>query len=349
MVLVAGLDASAGLAGTLPTFDQLHELDRRIERHRVAASRLSRAIDRWEQQFDGTVKEGELADRAKAKLQGRVARRLIAWERIHRTIRRQTPFWEAGRGADLGRLLRGPELESLAKQRELVATIGRLEGEVAEPADLVGRRAELTVELAQHEAAGQAAEAGKRDVVEGADAKEEGVDRQLEAAEKKLEGSLTRLIEHKTGEDFHRRKGTLLPPVSVDPVQGFGQRKQEHSMTYVRHTGLTYAVDPGTSVKSTAGGLVVFAERFAGYGRLVIVDHGDDYHSLYAHLSEMAVDVGDEVERGTPVGASGQSGSLDGPKLYFELRHDERPIDPAPWFLRRKEPSSADEEGAGEE
>ncbi len=338
-VLGALVFTGAGaLAGTPSPFAELRELDRRAERHRIEARRLERTIDRWDRSLEGTVREGRLAEQAVSRLRRKVARRLVAWEKIHRTTRRRSHRWKPGEGRDLRELLSGPELETLREQRQTVDAIGRLREQTAKPAVLMTERARLTVELAQHRASEETAEAEGDEVV--AESRAERRDEQIEAAmrqsQRQLEKTLEQLIEHQTGEDFHRRKGTLLPPVATEPTETFGRKKQENSVTYVRHTGLTYRVDEGTEVKAVAGGLVVLAKRFEGYGNLVIVDHGDDYHSLYAHLEEIDVEVGGEIERGAKVGRSGATDSLDGPKLYFELRHEDEPIDPSPWFLRRE-------------
>ena len=79
---------------------------------------------------------------------------------------------------------------------------------------------------------------------------------------------------------------------------------------------------------------MVFADRFSGYGKMLIIDHGERYYTVYAHLSEFLKKTGDTVERGETVAAVGDSDSLAGAKLYFEMRKDGKSIDPAPWFRR---------------
>lgn len=340
---VAGLMAVGILAVRTATaepqsaFERLENLDRRMRHHDVVADSLAESLRRSAREAGVRVGGDDATGRAREKLERRATRRLTTWEQIHRRITRQAPFWSVGGARDLRHLLEGPERRSLSSVSDLFATIRKLRARLVEPTTLLRRRAELTVELAQHRASGDAARVEKEKVVESARGEEtERLEDQLDQSQRKLEESLEERIEHETGEDFHRRKGTLLPPVSDDPSHAFGTRKQDDSMTYVRHTGLTYGVESGSRVRATAEGIVVFAERLAGYGNLVIVDHGDGYHSLYAHLSEMSVEVGEELDRGGAIGVSGATDSLDGPKLYFELRHDERPIDPKPWFVQRK-------------
>ena len=78
-------------------------------------------------------------------------------------------------------------------------------------------------------------------------------------------------------------------------------------------------------------GTVAFADFFRGYGLMVVVDHGGKHHSLYAHLAENRVQAGDQVTAGQTIGTAGASG-LDGPGLYFEMRFQGKPVDPADWL-----------------
>ena len=76
---------------------------------------------------------------------------------------------------------------------------------------------------------------------------------------------------------------------------------------------------------------VAFAGYFKGFGRLVILDHGEGFYTLYAHLGGIGVSQGDEVEAGAQLGTVGDTGSVSRVKLYFELRFRGRPINPARW------------------
>jgi len=80
---------------------------------------------------------------------------------------------------------------------------------------------------------------------------------------------------------------------------------------------------------------VAFADWFQGYGRLAILDHGAGFFTLYAHLAELLVRAGQEVPAGQLIGTVGESGSLDGPQLYFEVRVRGKPEDPLAWLVPR--------------
>jgi len=98
--------------------------------------------------------------------------------------------------------------------------------------------------------------------------------------------------------------------------------------------GVDVEAPAGAPVRAIAPGRVVHAGWFKGYGNLVIVDHGEGYHTLVAHLASMQTAMGEEVDAGTVLGTVGDSGSLKGPYLYFEIREKGRPVDPRPWLGR---------------
>jgi hypothetical protein len=94
------------------------------------------------------------------------------------------------------------------------------------------------------------------------------------------------------------------------------------------HIGLDIAAEQWDPIAAVAGGTVVFAEWGGGYGNLVIVDHMNGWRSYYAHLTEIGVDVGQEVWQGETLGGAGTTGYSTGTHLHFELRYQGRPVDP---------------------
>jgi septal ring factor EnvC (AmiA/AmiB activator) len=81
-------------------------------------------------------------------------------------------------------------------------------------------------------------------------------------------------------------------------------------------------------------GKVVYADWFAGYGKVVILDHDAGYFTLYAHLSEIMVSINQDVTVGDDIGKVGETESLKGPYLYLELREKGVTVNPLPWFDR---------------
>ena len=104
-------------------------------------------------------------------------------------------------------------------------------------------------------------------------------------------------------------------------------------MTFNR--GIEIAAPEGKDIVAVAEGSVIYADWFKGYGRLIILDHGGGYFTLYAHASEVLIRPGESVSRGQVIGKVGDTGSLEGPQLYFELRHKGKPQDPLAWLQPR--------------
>ena len=98
------------------------------------------------------------------------------------------------------------------------------------------------------------------------------------------------------------------------------------------HTGIDVVLPYGTQVQATGPGLVVGSGWQPGYGWCVLVDHGDGFHTLYAHLSATAAAVGDSTMPGDVVGYSGSSGNSTGPHLHYEIWQDGQPVDPRPYM-----------------
>jgi murein DD-endopeptidase MepM/ murein hydrolase activator NlpD len=117
-------------------------------------------------------------------------------------------------------------------------------------------------------------------------------------------------------------------PVSGKVTSPFGWRASPYGRRREYHPGIDIAAPYGTPVSASGDGQVVFAGRDAGYGRMVIVDHGGVVETRYAHLSAIYVEEGERVRRGQVLGALGQSGRATGPHLHYEVRIADAPVDP---------------------
>ena len=131
---------------------------------------------------------------------------------------------------------------------------------------------------------------------------------------------------------FALLRGKLPYPVAGTIEVGFGRVVNPRFNTVTVQKGLDLRAPAGTPVRAVAPGRVAHAGWFKGYGNLVIVDHGDDYHTLVAHLASMSTAMGEEVQAGALLGTVGDTGSLKGPYLYFEVRERGRPVDPRAWL-----------------
>jgi len=98
--------------------------------------------------------------------------------------------------------------------------------------------------------------------------------------------------------------------------------------------GLSISVSENSPVTAVHWGKIVHNDTLRGFGRVVIIYHGDDYYSLYAFLSDTSVKLGQEVEKGEVIGAAGFYPKVNGPGLYFELRFHQKPINPEHWLAK---------------
>jgi septal ring factor EnvC (AmiA/AmiB activator) len=134
--------------------------------------------------------------------------------------------------------------------------------------------------------------------------------------------------------DVHKFRGLLDPPLSGRISAGFGSVVHPRFRTEVPHPGLDIEAPAGAPFHAVFDGTVVFAAWLRGYGLTAIVDHGGGVLSVYAHASVLLVAPGDAIARGQELGRVGDTGSLRGPLLYFEMRQDGEAVDPVGWLRR---------------
>jgi len=130
---------------------------------------------------------------------------------------------------------------------------------------------------------------------------------------------------------FDKARGAMVYPASGTLALRYGEIDEFG----VSSKGLTLLTRPGAVVVAPYDGQIEFAGPFKGYGQILIIQHGDGYHSLLAGLDRIDEAVGDWLVAGEPVGIMG-SGEPQ-PRLYLELRHNGQPINPLPWLATRDE------------
>jgi septal ring factor EnvC (AmiA/AmiB activator) len=145
----------------------------------------------------------------------------------------------------------------------------------------------------------------------------------------KLRDIFADIPQHLAGaEPFANLRGRLGWPLHGKIVERFGAAAEgEHASQ-----GVLIAAKDGSEVRAVSHGRVVYADWLRGYGLLLILDHGDGYLSLYGYNETLLKDVGDWVDANEAVATSGDSGGRRTAGLYFELRHDGKPVDPAVWL-----------------
>jgi septal ring factor EnvC (AmiA/AmiB activator) len=159
----------------------------------------------------------------------------------------------------------------------------------------------------------------------------------LQAAAVVLDDTIAAFNAQKTAQtpssgSFKALKGLLKMPVAGKIISLFGAyTNRTFNITNFRN-GIDIQALKGAEIQSVYDGVVLYADWFKGYGKMIIIDHGDSYYTVYAHLDDMYKKKGDSVETGEPIASVGESGSMVGPALYFEIRHHGKPLDPMNWI-----------------
>lgn len=161
----------------------------------------------------------------------------------------------------------------------------------------------------------------------------EDFSQQLDELMHKLDGRADQLGMLEAVQLQQQVKKVALP--STRPVNSgwyssnFGWRIDPFSGKKAYHEGVDFMAETGTPIHAAGGGIVVFAENYAGYGNMIDIDHGNGLVSRYAHASKIQVKVGDVVMKGQKIAEVGSTGRSTGAHLHFEVRHNGAPRNPA--------------------
>lgn len=368
------MTALAALLGLALAADPRAQLETLQARGRAAAAAARLLADQEASVLDGLDAVEVAAAAAAAEAQRAEAERAAAERRLARAAEAEAeaigrlqarlaelrPRLRArarlGAAGELRALLSAPSLAELVQRRWLLGRILERDAALVAAARAArdGREAsrrDRQAEAARLAAAVEAARtrqalAGERQeerrsllsALRGARALQERIAAEAGGQARRLAAFVATLPPSRTGgparSGFAARKGRLVAPADGPVTVGFGKVVNPKFNTVTVQNGLDIEAPAGAPVHAVAPGRVVHAGWFKGYGNLVIVDHGDGYHSLVAHLGAMRTAMGEEVEAGAVLGTVGDSGSLKGDYLYFELRERGRPVDPGPWLAR---------------
>jgi septal ring factor EnvC (AmiA/AmiB activator) len=156
--------------------------------------------------------------------------------------------------------------------------------------------------------------------------------KQLEALLQSVKTAIANIKLPSDSTPFAKTKGKLAWPAKGSRDYRFGKKRQPGNLTW---EGISIYGKPGSEVTAIHHGRVVFADWFRGKGLLTIIDHGNGYMSLYAHNQALLRETGDWVSAGESIATLGDTGGIDHHELYFEIRHNGKPINPKYWFNRR--------------
>jgi len=277
---------------------------------------------------------------------------------------RLVEIYKLGQGRYLRLLLSTADLRSVGQASRTVGALAELDRKRI--ADHQGTLAALKTTRAQLEtrqqaleklradaqyaqaAAGRAAQA-RNDLIRDIDRRRDlnaQLAGELQAVQQKLQTALRDIVNGAAGANAATGANSPAPDAAL-PLRPFrgdlpwpvsGSLRRRFAKTTSAHgaasNGIEIAAPEGAPAQAVHDGVVAFADRFAGFGNLVIVDHGAQAFSLYGNLLDIAVKKGARVERGQTVGSVGRSPT--GPAgLYFELRVDGQPVDPLQWLKRK--------------
>jgi len=136
------------------------------------------------------------------------------------------------------------------------------------------------------------------------------------------------------GSSFSNYQGRLLIPVKGRIISKFGPSRTGDYKSFTFQKGIDIKVERGEPVKSVFRGEVMFAQWLKGYGNLLIINHGDNYYTLYAHVEEIFKKKGERVDTGEIIATTGDTGSIKGVCLHFEVRHHGKPVNPLKWLKK---------------
>ena len=134
-----------------------------------------------------------------------------------------------------------------------------------------------------------------------------------------------------SGRSFVSQKGLLQWPLKGRVAHSYGSQRSGS----LRWEGWMIGAKSGESVNAVHDGHVIFSNYLRGFGLLIILNHGDGYMTLYAHNQELLKDAGDWVLSNETIARAGDTGGLDKPALYFEIRKQGQPADPQIWLGKR--------------
>ena len=147
----------------------------------------------------------------------------------------------------------------------------------------------------------------------------------------RLEMESSQAVSDSTLPGLAMSKGNLVWPIRGRIIRPFGLTRDKRGIE-LSNPGIDIEAKSGADVLAAAGGLVIYINWLRGYGQFIIVDHGRGYYTLYANLSDILVDTGDRVKAGELIALTGDSGSLEGPKLHFEVRYRKDQLNPEEWL-----------------
>lgn len=350
--------------------DRIAELESEVRRLRAVEQRFGRQRRGMLADLEDAARSIAIADRELEILRVKLARSEVEARRLERELERA----EAGRDSEraalrallraaherrvpnaLAVLLQGSRDQSIersllqlerlsAAEVEAVARYQREEAAIRVARErLAAERLEqagLESDLAARRRSSEASHAEKARALAALEGRSAEATEELREAARRLRQLVGNLgAEPPPGTepvhtDFDSRRGKLPWPVDGSIRRRFGLERHPRLNTLIEYQGVEIAARGGSPIRAVHTGRVAFADLFAAYGLLVIVDHGDGYYSLYANLADTAVSAGKSVAAGDVLGTLAEASDLGASGLRFELHKGAQAFNPEPWLAR---------------
>jgi len=350
--------------------DKLRDIQRQIDevQARLAASKTEKSsllndIYALELQTETVVIELNKANLLMADAQGQVARKQreeaalrarirSSLEKVRRILRVLYKMGDLGyvklflNIGSVDQLFRNYRLivalmdDKVMEVREIRQGIVRLQKLQAELRAQLQRLAALRAEKAGKLARLRALKQDKLDMIARINQQRDLNARLLEELKTESE-NLTRVLDQKTmasvadAVDLGPLRGRLAWPLRGSVISSFGRKKSARFDTYTMNTGIEIKPDRSDEIRAVGGGEVIFCDYLKGYGNVIMVQHAGSFHTVYGHCERFLKRPGDRVGTGEVIALAGDSGSLYGKALYFEIRQNLKPLDPLLWLAKR--------------
>jgi septal ring factor EnvC (AmiA/AmiB activator) len=307
--------------------EELDELDERIASTETAMEDLARRSDALRRFLSRrlvalykTSRLGALHLLAPADSVSEVLKRRTALERIlaHDEQARQTM---AAQYAELGDL----QAQLLRHQEDKRARMADYERQAAAVQTERSRREALLARIRDRQEVQRAAIDALKDAARELEREIQDLGRQSENR------APSRAVASKP---LAALKGLLILPVEGKIRSWYGPYRHPRLNLQAFRNGIEIEAERGEPVKAVHGGTVLYASWFKAYGNIIVIDHGDHYYTVYAHLEDVFKSVDNRVETGDVIATVGDSGAMGVTGLYFEIRHFDRPLDPAEWLRK---------------
>jgi septal ring factor EnvC (AmiA/AmiB activator) len=322
----------------------LFDLERGIEEKQRSILELAALCERIEKKIEALDGKILANDEEIARLRLFAGRRAAAMHRLRRTsiasiLARVKDQNQARRLRDRLRFVLAYDADLIGAARSASDEDQRLKAELRGEKE---RFIELSAGLAEETEESlvlKAERAALLEAVRSEKATYQRLGRELKSAAKRLEKELTQLRGGEQAPEpaeggFDAQKGRLPWPVSGRVEMTFGKKVEPESGMIMVSKGLDLRAPQSAEIRAVFGGTVAYANTIEGYGRLVILDHGGGWYTLYAHCEALTVRAGQSVNQHQVIGFVGDSGSTKGAYLYFEIRQGKKPIDPLEWLAK---------------